>query len=109
MGINFPTGAGDPPAPLVVVLSNQLPSKGKLGVYVRMRGVASLALVVARDKEQFLTEKIDLGNTATFVERTFDVAREWTDANGAPDKIVLLAQPGNTLAEVDCIIPYVTP
>jgi hypothetical protein len=112
IAVKFPQGAGDPSAPIVVSLTS-LPSAGKLGVYVRLRGIAELAVVVARfntaldQQPLFLREQ----NEKAFVERTFEFSTRWTetDESRRPDKVALLIQAGPTIAEIDCVIPYVRP
>jgi hypothetical protein len=105
--VRFPQGAGDPPAPLVV--TPLLPSSGRLGVYVRLRGDASLALVVARANAPIAERPLTAHTDGDFQELVFEDLVSWTDASAAPSALALLAQPGDTIAEIDCVVPFLRP
>jgi hypothetical protein len=101
------------------VVNLTLPAQGRLGVYVRLRGVVqthpvdptrtSMQLVVAQGNRPLFDRPLDAANDPRFAERILEVPTGWTDARGAPDKVALLAQPGATLVEIDCVIPFVRP
>jgi hypothetical protein len=111
--VKFPQGAGDLPAPLVI--TPLLPSAGRLGVYVRLRGDAELALVAGRTNTADRTNTalaqrpLSAHTTGEFQELVFDDLLAWTDAAGAPSLLALLAQPGDTAAEIDCVVPFLKP
>jgi hypothetical protein len=106
-------GGGDPPAPLVI--TTLLPSSGRLGVYVRLRGMAELALVAGRANTADRTNTalaqrpLKANTSGEFQELVFDDLLAWTDAAGAPTLLALLAQPGLTAAEIDCVVPFLKP
>jgi hypothetical protein len=109
--MKIPSGSGDPPAPLLVNLSLQ--TSGTLGIYVRLRGVAHLTLAAARGSMPNATpiaqRALVAENAAHFEDHVFGDLATWTEAIAAPTLLAIIGQPGETAAEIDCIVPFLQP
>jgi hypothetical protein len=106
--------------PLLTVPLEGLPSSGKLGFYVRLRGAARIVPGVVRGTAT-MTDKPIIFQDFEGAEPAF---REvivppdmiaWATADQAPASIFLAAAPGPTATEpgltyvqIDCILPIVT-
>lgn len=112
-------------------LGRHLPDEGRLGLYVRARGVSNLPIGVysgdyVNDPEHLESRSVYLMTTALddFTEQVFfgpdfignKVPYAWSDATGKPTTLVLFNQqpePGQdpilTFYELDCIVPFVVP
>jgi hypothetical protein len=116
-------------APLVRI-GGQVPDRGRIGVYLRLRGVAFLSLsylkgapgeatLVPADDEDGIYDGYSLSNPLddAFVEHTlFDQsflggrAYEWQRAEDKPTAVALFAPGANfVLVEIDCIVPFTVP
>lgn len=91
---------------LRVELPSTLPSKGKLGMMVRIRGSSLLTgMLNLSGKTQPLTATATPGSREEFVEVIMGPAASWT-ADTKPVGFVLTAPQS---VEIDCIVPYFTP
>lgn len=111
--------------PIVVDIRDRMPKSGRIGVYVRARGVSQMGLLVADEDlppEQTVVAGYTLEssiNTGEFTEQVlYDIpiaqlpAFEWKTKADAPTHLWLFHEPSETevtLLEIDCIIPFVVP
>jgi hypothetical protein len=111
VGVRLPPSGGPAMALLALSLENarrDFPASGRLSLYVRARGLSSVAVVVKRGDQDMGLETLGMDNEANFRERVLDFPSvSWSDPSGAPSQIVLFTPGGGTLAEIDCIIPFV--
>lgn len=111
-----------------ISLAGHVPSSGKIGVYVRARGISNTAIAFVSgdyaDQASLVTRSVFFMTTpldefseqvfygADFLGNTSPYA--WTDEAGRPDVLLLLnsvPQSGSQLTfyELDCVIPFVVP
>ena len=115
VGALLPSNA--PAVPLLEVpLGSGLPSSGKLGFYVRLRGASRMLISVLHGNQA-------LAETTSFVPEfpadaqfrevivTPDMGAAWSTADQAPTAIALVAAPGPgmdaalTYVQIDCVVP----
>jgi hypothetical protein len=111
-------------------LRKHMPSSGKIGFYVRARGVANVSVAALTGEYPtsldpprsvyYMTTALDEFTTQIFYGPDFignNDAYSWTDEAGAPTTLLLanstVQSPGDppivTFYELDCIIPFVVP
>jgi len=111
--------------PVVVDIRDMMPKSGRIGVYVRARGVSQMGLFVANadlgeaDAIRASYQLESSINTGEFSEQIlFDIpiaelpAYEWKARADAPTHLWLFHEPSDTevtLMEIDCIVPFVVP
>ena len=110
----------------LVNLGASIPDRGRLGVYMRVRGLPNFAANVLMgnplDFNATGNVYVTSENTGDFVDVVyFDVPtvgtppHEWTTSEAKPTAILFTPlplgpeQPSFTMAEIDCIIPFVAP
>jgi hypothetical protein len=113
------------PKPMLVDLNDQMPDSGRVGYYIRLRGLATLgmaSLIGDTTTDPDLEDNLVAptypvlnieGEFKEFV-RYGDDAYRWANAAGKPTLLIIIPSAdmnGNALAlfEIDCIIPFVTP
>ena len=99
---------------LVQTLSHYLPDQGRLGVYIRARGITSQAVEVGGGKIAMPFARplqMASANAGTFGEQVlFEKGwPDWTTRAEAPTTLAIVTQPGPTLTEIDCVIPFFVP
>lgn len=91
---------------LRVALPTDLPSKGQLGVMVRMRGPGVItAILNLGGKSRPFTAPASPRSREDFVELILGPAADWT-TDTKPIALILTTLES---AEIDCIVPYFTP
>lgn len=112
-------------------LGRHLPDKGRVGIYVRARGVSNLPIGVfsgdyVNDPENLEPRSVYLMTTALddFTEQVFfgpdfignKLPYAWSDEAGKPTTLVLFnqqpepgAEPILTFYELDCVVPFFVP
>lgn len=110
------------PIPVVLDLTNELPASGRLGFYVRTRGIGELLVQVSGGPtgEDFVIYLIDhpLGGSSEFSETILFRGSplipaepfSWSEPASAPNLAVLAFNASDeapTLVEIDCIVPFV--
>jgi hypothetical protein len=105
-----PNGSSLPVVP--VQLPQPMASSGRLGVYVRVRGHGGLVLDVAGGV--FGGKGDFMGGVASTSDTEFNDAvvweptwPAWRSAAEAPTALVFGAAPGETILEIDCVVPFV--
>jgi hypothetical protein len=105
--------SSDAPALLHVDLPGRLPAKGRLGIYVRVRGdtAAPIPIVVLRGAAPVALFPLSIGSTASFIELVVGGASgpEWSSADAAPTSLELKPFGNKFGIEIDCIVPFVLP
>ncbi len=109
----------------VIDIEEQMPDQGRLGIYLRVRGLVSFAVVVLAEGPsgpEVLSEPIyyvvqQLGTE--FVDRVlfddlFNQPYRWTQAEDRPQYVAIVPQLEGShevlgLFEVDCLMPFVLP
>lgn len=111
-------------APVVIDVAARMPEEGRLGVFMRARGLSGAALAVLKGNEPdyeiamvyYISSPIGTEYTSqVFYDDPFLGTKEyeWTTAADRPTLIALFAGEGSpgapqlTLMEIDCVIPFV--
>ena len=103
----------NPPSLRVDNLNTLLPSSGRIGLYLRVRGVAGQApgaAIIPAGSAQPFGSPITLASATDFTEvLVYDANQSprWTRAEDRPTSLALFPQTGPTIFEVDCIIPFI--
>jgi hypothetical protein len=88
--------------------AGQLPSSGTLGIYVRARGRTDGLRVAAGAVEQPLSTA-PAGIRSDFGDFIVPDAATWSDPAMRPDSVHLGTIDTTTVAEIDCVVPFVVP
>lgn len=105
------TSGDDNIAPIVMLISDQVPSAGRLGLFARSRGTSTSLALVYRDGGATIVP-YNLGSSDSFSDQLFiDPLFTWTAPEEAPQVAAIFQQTSNTATtlELDCLVPFVLP
>jgi hypothetical protein len=95
----------------------KLPSKGRLGLYVRVRGEAPnpIPIIIIHGAAPVGAIPLNIGSSTSFLDITTGGSEsgasgpEWNSADAAPTAIEIKPQGNKFGIEIDCIVPFVIP
>jgi hypothetical protein len=110
-----PPGASAPVGFFRFALPKNLPARGRLGLYARIRGQLAppgggVLLAITKGEQPLNLSSATLNRTYSDTVIGVTDGPTWQTIDAAPDAVdVLVTSPARLAVEIDCIIPFVEP